>query len=449
MEPTIVAEASSSLLTYLFTIFGVATPVVILIVMALLRRVVPANEVHIIQTKNTTTSYGKDKDSGNVYYEYPEWVPHFGMTVVVLPVSVFDCDLESYDAYDKGRVPFTLDVKAFFRIKDSNKAAQAVSSFQELHTQLQSILQGAVRTILASEEIETILEGRSVFGERFTQEVEAQLIQWGVSTVKVIELMDIRDAEGSKVIHNIMEKKKSKIEMESRIEVANNKQAAEQAEIQAKREVDMTKQQAAQQVGIRQAEQEREVGIAKEQTAQQIALSSTETAEKQAAVQRVQTLRAAEIKRDASVVAAEEVARTQVVVAEGQLKSEKLAAEGVKVAGEAAADAERAMQLAPVQAQIVLAKEIGENEGYQSYLIRLKEVEVSQVIGVAQAEAYKSADLKIIATAGNASEGLSSLGEIFSSTGGTKVGSMLEGMANTPMGAALLSKLLPSAKVAE
>lgn len=449
MEPTIVAETSTSLLTYIAAIFGVATPVVILVVMAMLRRVVPANEVHIIQTKKATTSYGKDTESGNVYYEYPEWVPHFGMTVVVLPVSVFDCDLLSYDAYDKGRVPFTLDVKAFFRITDSNKAAQAVSSFNELHSQLKSILQGAVRTILASEDIETILEGRSVFGERFTKEVQSQLVQWGVSTVKVIELMDIRDAEGSKVIHNIMEKKKSKIEMESRIEVANNRQTAEQAEIQAKREVDLSKQQATQQVGIRQAEQEREVGIARENAAQQIAVSSAETAEKQAAVQRVQTLRSAEIKRDAAIVAADEQAKTQVVIAEGDLQSEKLAAEAVKVAGEAAADAERAMQLAPVQAQIVLAKEIGENEGYQQYLIRLEEVKVSQVVGVAQAKALESADLKVIATAGNASEGLSSLGEMFSTNGGTKVGSMLEGIANTPMGAALLSKFLPQAPKAE
>ena len=66
------------------------------------------------------------------------------------------------------------------------------------------------------------MQGRSQFGEQFTKEVEAQLKNWGVSTVKNIELMDIRDSNSSHVIKNIMEKKKSLIEMQSRIEVAEN-----------------------------------------------------------------------------------------------------------------------------------------------------------------------------------------------------------------------------------
>lgn len=269
------------------------------------RIVVSTNDVHIVQSAKRTTSYGRGQASGNTYYKWPSWVPIIGVKTISLPVSVFDQDLSSYAAYDKGRVPFVIDIMAFFRINDSNMAAERIHSFEELRAQLQSILQGAVRTILASSEIEEILEGRSKFGEMFTREVEGQLGQWGVQTVKNIELMDIRDAEGSQVIANIMAKKKSLIEMQSRVEVANNKRVAQEAEINAQRDVEVRSQEALQMVGIRTAEKEREVGIAHEKSQQQIKDQAKVTAEKTMAVQQVQHVRAAEIERDVKVVDAE------------------------------------------------------------------------------------------------------------------------------------------------
>lgn len=411
------------------------------LVMVMLRRVVATNEVHIVQSSKTATSYGKDMEGGNTYYAWPSWVPKLGVVVIKLPVSVFSCDLDSYEAYDKGRLPFTLDIKAFFRIENSNLAAQRVSSFSELLSQLKAILQGAVRTILASEDIETILSARAAFGEKFTAEVNEQLKAWGVTTVKNLELMDIRDAQKSLVIANIMEKKKSEIEKESRIEVAANKRAAEVAEIEAAREVELSKQQATQQVGIRRAEVEREVGIANEQTTQQVQTEAATTAARSAEVKRVETVKAAEIKRDTAIVNAEEVARVMVIKSEGELKSTELEAQGVKAQGEAKATAEKLMQLAPVEAQIVLAKEIGENQGYQTYLVRLEEVKAGVTVGVAQADALKAAGIKVIATGGTVSDGVNSVGELFTPRGGTKIGAMLEGLANTDQGRSLLNTL--------
>ena len=74
--------------------------------------------------------------------------------------------------------------------------------------------------------IEEIMQERSKFGGAFTKEVDGQLTDWGVCTVKNIELMDIRDSEKSFVIQNIMKKKRSHIEMESRTEVAKNHRSA-------------------------------------------------------------------------------------------------------------------------------------------------------------------------------------------------------------------------------
>ena len=422
-----------------------------------LRRVVSTNEVHIIQSASKTVSYGKDQVDGNTYYEWPAWIPVIGINVIKLPVSVFSLRLKDYEAYDSGRLPFVLDLEAFFRIENSNIAAQRVFSFQELSGQLTSILQGAARTILASKAIEEIMQGRSEFGDLFTREVNEQLKAWGVTTVKNIELMDIRDSRESQVIQNIMEKKKSEIEKESRIVVASNMKAAQNAEIDAQREVEINKQLAAEQVGIKTAEKDKAVGIANEKSQQDIKAQQKVTAEKAMEVARVENVKAAEIAKDVNIVQAEERKQTDVISAEGQkqkttliaegnLEAQKREAEGLLVNGQAKAEAEKLLQLAPVEAQIVLAKEIGGNQSYQQYLITIRQVEANQAIGVEQAKSLEKADIKVIANSGSVTGGIASLGDLFTSQGGTGVASALEGLAQSEIGKGLIDKFMTPKK---
>lgn len=428
----------------------VATLITIWIVS--LRRVVNTNEVHIVQSAKRTVSYGKDQEAGNTYYQWPSWLPRIGITVIVLPVSVFSLRLRDYEAYDSGRLPFVLDLEAFFRIDNSNIAAQRVANFNELNGQLTSILQGAARTILASKTIEEIMQGRAEFGDAFTKEVNEQLKAWGVTTVKNIELMDIRDSNGSKVIQNIMDKKKSEIERESRVVVAENKKAAENAEINAMREVDINRQLALQQVGIKTAEKDKEVGIANEQASQEIKMQQKVTAEKAMEVVRVENVKAAEIQKDVNIVKAQEQKQTEVVKAEGEkaktvliaegiLEQQKREAEAILVKGQSNAEAEKLLQLAPVEAQIVLAKEIGENDSYQQYLVTIRQIEANQAIGVEQAKALDKADIKVIANNGSVTDGLRSIGDLFTSKGGTGIAAALEGLAQSEVGKQLLNKV--------
>lgn len=424
-----------------------------------LRRVVPTNEVHIVQSAKKTTSYGKDTSNGNTYYEWPSSLPIVGITKVKLPMSVFDLDLSGYEAYDKGRLPFVVDVKAFFRISDSNVAAQRVASFEELHNQLKAIVQGAVRTILASSEIEEIMQGRSKFGKEFTEEVDGQLANWGVATVKSIELMDIRDHKDSKVIQNIMEKKKSHIEMESRTEVAKNNKLAQIAEVEAVREVDLQKQQALQAVGLRKVENEQAVSLAAQTSAQLVKEAERLTKDKEMSVLKVQDVRKAEIAKEVSVVQAQQNRETSILVAQGQkdkavleaegkLEGQRREAEAIALTGKAKADAERAMLLAPVEAQTTLAKEIGSNESYQKYLVTIRQVEATQAVGIAQAAALEMADVKVISNTGSPTEGLSGVMDLFSSKGGTALAAGLEALAQSDKGQALLTSLTGGEKKA-
>lgn len=407
-----------------------------------LRRVVPTNRVDIVQSRKESRSYGKGRDFGNVYYQIPAWVPGFGVTVTHFPESVFDVTLTGYDAYDAGRLPFLVDVMAFFRIEDSDKAAHRVADFPELLAQLKGVLQGAVRRTLAIHKLEQIMEDRTALGVTFTEEVVEQLKEWGVTTVKTIEFMDIRDTTGGKTIANIMAKEQSRIERESRVAVAENHQAADIREIEAKQAVASREQEAAQQVGMRTALAKQEVGIAEQQASQAVLSEQKTTTQRDMEVRSVQNVRAAEIARDVAVVEAERdrsvtvvnaeaEARKQEVVATGHLAAAKLDAQGVEARGLAEGAAKKAVLLADVAPQITLAQEIGSNDGYQSYLVKIEGLKKDQAVGIANADALKAANIKVIVTGGDAQSGIKSIGDLISPKGGALLGSALEGLSAT------------------
>lgn len=459
----------------------------VLIYILSLRRIVPTNVVHIVQRGKQTVSYGTNKQS-NVYYEWPSWLPFFGVSKRVLPVSNFDIDLKRYEAYDKDRVPFVVDVKAFFHISDTNVAAQKVESFEELKGQLENVVQGAVRSILAKSKLEEIMEERSIFGKQFTEAVNNDLQNWGVEAIKSIELMDVRDADGSQVIHQIMAKRMSAIDMESRTEVAKNNKMAKQAELEARKEIDVTtaetekiageaQAQSQQAIGIAKAEAMKKTGIAEQQSVSEIAKAQRMTAEQQMEVVKVNQVKQAEIDREREIITAEqEKQKTEIramaekyrieTEASAILEAKRKEAEATKTVGSAEADvikakgiseaeSRKAMELASVSAQTTLAKEIGENKPYQEYLIRVKEVEVSQVVGVAQyesmAKALSAADLKLLINSGDVQSGIGKLSDLFTSKGASQINGLLEGLKQTEEGKNILSMLngLASSKKSE
>lgn len=469
------------MLTQIMSVAAYAVPaiigVAILLYVLSLRRIVPTNVVHIVQRGSQTVSYGTKKSS-NVYYEWPGWLPKLGVTVRVLPVSNFDIDLKRYEAYDKDRVPFVVDVKAFFHISDTNVAAEKVESFDELKGQLENVVQGAVRSILAKSKLEEIMEERSIFGKQFTEAVNADLQNWGVEAIKSIELMDVRDADGSHVIQQIMAKRMSAIDMESRTEVAKNQKLAKQAELEAQKEIDVTtadteriageaKAKSEQAIGIANAESMKKAGIAKQESISEIAKAERSTAEQQMEVIKVNNIKQAEIDKEREIITAEqEKQKTEIramadkyrieTEAAALLEAKRKEAEATKTLGTAEADvikakgiseaeSRKAMELAGVTAQTTLAKEIGENKPYQEYLIRVKEVEVSQIVGVAQyesmAKALAAADLKLLVNSGDVHSGIGKLSDLFTSKGASQINGLLEGLKQTDEGKNLIGML--------
>lgn len=461
-----------------------------------LRVVVPTSEVHVVQRAGETILYGKaaqtkDNKTGNAYYAFPSWLPVIGITKTVLGTGIFDRDLKDYEAYDKDRLPFMVDVKTFFRIKDFDAASIRVTSMKELEEQLDGIVQGAVRSLLAKEDLESIMSERNKYGKQFTEEVAPQLEQWGVETVKNVELMDIRDSRDSKVIQNIMAKKKSQIEMESRTTVAENTKKASQAEIESQKEIALKQQDAEREVGLRKAQVAQEVGIADEKQKQEVQAQAKVTAEKEMEVQRVREVQTAEIEKQAATVRAEqdkavievnakaavtkadadknvrilnaEASQQQTILeaeatkqqielrADADLKVATNTAKGIEAKGKAQAEADKLSKIASVQDQVTLAKEVGENKPYQEFLIAQKQIEVQgsvmKEVGVAQAQNLGNADIKMFVNSGSVPEGVGKAAGIFNPDTAMNVASMLEAFKSTPMGAEIVDKLLGTGNV--
>jgi len=456
-------------------VFGIVALVagIITLIVALLavrwivkmRTVVPTNMVHIVQSKKGATSYGRNNAvAGNIYYAWPSWIPVLGVTVITLPESNFTIDLHSYAAYDEKRLPFLVDVAAFFRIEKSDLAAQRITSFADLKAQLVQIVQGAVRRTLSQNTLEHIMEARSTLGKQFTDEVEAQLKEWGVTTVKTIEFMDIRDSEQSQVIANIMRKEQSRIDRESRVAIAENQQAAETREIEKARAIELSRQEKEQQVGIRTAEVQREVGINQERAQQAVQQEARATAEATMAVQEVNSVRNAEITKKTSVIHAEQQAAVQVVnadaeskvqivqakaaseativQAEAQLQSTLKKSEGMAAEGKAAAEAQQAMLMAPVNAQITLAEKIGSDKQYQEYLTTIKQIEVNGEVGKAMAAAMEAAKMTIVANGGDIQQGTNKLMDMFTAKGGMDLTGMVNTLSATAEGKQLLDSIM-------
>lgn len=439
----------------LFLIGGIGIAIVALIaiiaiVAMLYRTVVPTNMVHIVNSSSGRRVYGKDSEHGNTYYSFPAWIPKIGVSITEFPISNFGIYLKEYPAYDNKRLPFRVGIQAFFVMENADVVSQRVADFEELKEYLSKIVAGAVRKITATLALEDILSARSELANEFSKEVTDQLRDWGVKPVNSIEFMDIKDAEGSKVIQDIQNKEESRIDRDSRIIRAQNAQEAETKEIETRRQVELNKQEAEQQVGTRTAEKNQAIGIAQEQSKQAVAEQAKVTTERNMEVRQVEETRRAEIDKSVAITIANQTKETQVInaeadkqkqvleseaklkqdqlQAEGALAIQKANAEGIKAVGEANAEAEKLNQLASVTAQTTLAKEVGGNENYQNYLISVKQIEVNGEVGKAQAAALENANIQIISGPG------ADLGKSLSG--------VLAGIASTPVGKAVINKAI-------
>ena len=447
-------------------VFGI----ILLYIMTQLRKVVPTNEAHVVQTAKKSISYGKNADNwknGNVYFAWPSWVPVLWVSVQRLPLSIFDLQLNDYKAYDSGKVPFQVDITAFFEIKDPETAAQKVESIWELRSQLNETLKWVVRKVLASKDIVDIMESRSEIKDEFYQQVFGAVKSWGIM-LQNVEFMDIRDADGSQVVTNIMMKKRSQIEAESQIEVAENQKKAiiekENKESEARSSAAAAKSRAdiissdsqrdaelkvienEKLTQNKEIEKEKILAIQKEEAKQKLYEAEKITTEKELEVRKVQEEKTAEIARSIELIKADEQKQKMVIEAQAEKEKVELEAEGEKKRIESIgiANAKELDYIGTAEAknktQMAEALNTFDKESFD-FMKKELEVNLSEIVDFEKAKALSKADIKVISTWKNGWEWVKSFMDLFSANWGSNIWAMVEAAKNT-MGEEKVNELI-------
>ena len=303
------------------------------------RKVVPTNEMHIVQRANSTTTYGKDQQGGNSYFNWYSWLPIIGIKRIILPATIFDITIDNYEAFDNGRVPFKVNVKGFFRIENFNLAAERLESMNELKEQLTAIVSSAIRVVLANKEINDILAERSSLGKEFMDAIIDDLKDFGVTCTKNIELMDITDSENSKIIYNIQKKKESEIERDARLAIALNEKEAKTKEIEANKAIEIAEAMKKQEVGKQNVAAEKNVKMEEEKANQEINEQKQITIEKEMSVLKTSEIEKAKIEKEKAEIEKAKEKEVKKLEAEAEAEAIKALAKGRQEAAENDANA--------------------------------------------------------------------------------------------------------------
>lgn len=384
------------------------------------RVVVPTDEYHIVQSSNKTVEYGRGKPAGNVYYNIPSFIPRFGIARKVMSAVIFDVMINGYEAFDKGRVPFYVDIAGFFRIEDASIASQKVSSLEELHSQLRAIVASVARTILAKMDINEILESRAELGDQFMKEISTNIAAFGLVCTKNVELMKIYDVQNSSIISNIQKKRESEIEKDAKIAIAQNIQKAEIERIEAQRLTALKEAQANKEIWEKNAEANKAIEVAQERRKQEVQEEMKASAEKELAVRKIQEIQMAEIEKQKKIIEEEQAKQVRIIQAEAQAQELKEIALGRKEAAEneasaikvkadaeaayiqkkalAEAEGEAKKKEATIADQVALMDKMEKNKEYAAYLQAIKAIEIYGKAEQLKAEALKNADIKFLST---------------------------------------------------
>ncbi len=442
---------------WMLWIAGLVLVFIFLYIITQLRKVVPTNEVHIVQKWSSSVPFWRDFEWGNVYLDWPGWVPMVWIFVQKLPLSIFDIKLEWYQAYDSGKVPFQVDVTAFFVIKDPVTAAQKIYTIMELQNQLSETLKWVIRKTLASKDIIDIMESRIEIKQEFHAEILKEAWAWWVE-LKNVEFMDIRDADDSEVVANIMNKKRSQIEAESQIEVAENekrsiierenkaaearakaseaKSKADIIEFDAQRASELKKIENDQLTQNLNIEKEKMLTLQKEEAKQKFFEAEKITKQKELEIKQLEQEKNAEISKNIEIIKAEEQKQKMIIDAQAKKESVELEAQWEKNRIEAVwlAKAKEIDFLGTAQAKnkAEMAKALNEFS-LQAIEFMMKELDVklSEVVDLEKAKSLAKADIKIISTGPNGWEWVNSFMELFSAKWGTNIWAMIEAAKNT------------------
>lgn len=396
-------------------------------------KVIGSNEAHVVVIMGSGRKIyspvaGEGVKAQTAYFFIP-----FLMKRYIMPLTNVKLDIQDIQLNDMEMAPFECDVVTWLHIKDPVKAAErldfSTNVFGTLHQDLIAIVQAIARASSMKQEILDIMRDRKTFSQGVSSEVDVVLKEWGVELVN-LEVNDIRDTEGSNVIHNYEEVRKATVASAARIQVSlRNREAIqkEQENNQLAAVATADADRVSQEAGIA---RDKAVGVATQEKESTVAIAEAETNQRKVDAYNVTTVGTAKVQREAAITVAE---------GEGEairIKGEK-DANVVALKGKAQAEAIEATGLAEAKAKDAMAEAL---KKFNDAGISLEQIRANVEIQGAFAQAYSAiagnADIKIV-TGG---EGGNILGLPMNAKTGADLGQMVEAFGGLDAIKGLLTK---------
>ncbi len=402
-------------------LIGVVVAVVLIVVFLLSTyTVIGPNEAHVIvfmgRGRKIKSPVKADGVDGKTSYFY---IP-FLMKRFIMPLTNVKLDITDIQLNDAEMAPFQCDVVTWLHIQDPVKAAERLdfnsgNVFGSLHQDLTAIVQSIARAASMKQEILEIMRDRKTFASGVTTEVDPVLQAWGVQLVN-LEVNEIRDGDGSKVISNYEAIRQAAIQTKARIEIATRNREAVEAEQENLQKTEVAKALAEKNFTEKQIETAQLIGIRTQEKEQEIAKAAQKTNVQKVEALRVSTVGQADVEKQAAVTRA---------TGEGEairIRGEK-EANVVALKGQAEGASIEAKGLAEAKAKDAMADALKKFNESGISLEQIKAyVEIQKNFAAAYGQIAANADIKVV-TSG---EGGNILGLPMNAGTGANIGAMVD-----------------------
>lgn len=410
-------------------LIGLIVVLVLVVLLISTLKVVKADEAHVVVWPvggrkiymSREAEADESKTNGSFYFYIP-----FLCQRQILPLGNVKLDLHIPKLRDKNVAPFICTAVSYLSIVNPERVVEKLEwqdrNFKEaVQEMLEPQVQAIARAAAMEQEILDIMVNREEFSQKVKVQTNGSLKNWGLNIVG-LEIVDFSDADNdSHVIEDYENKRKAEIEADARKTIAVQKQEAEVAEAENERKSGIAKQNAQREVEIATVSREQQVDIAKEQKTLEVAKQRQLANEQEINAKRTYDVGSAQVIKEALIVEAEGKKEAEIITAEGlsnaQLRVGEAEAKVIQLKGEGLAAAKQAEGLA--QAKIVLETGRSEAEAQSKMAdakekltkasLPLEKVNAAERVEIAKAnamaKAWEKADIKINNVTGNGDSG--------------------------------------------
>jgi len=348
-------------------------------------RIVPAGEAHYVisQKGNEIYSPNSKLSSKRTYFKIPDFIPYFGNSVRRLDINIQEIT-DVMETYEKQQARFLIKFSLKYKISNADMFANTSMAFEQVNGQIKDNIISAIRAVTVQYDVTEVRAKKTMMDDAIRKEITDDFDAWGLELVN-FQLVDFQDTVTSKIISNISLRRETDIQTQTRQEVAEKNKLASIKEAEADQ---LTKQ--------RQIERDKQVGVFEQEKMQLIADREKDTKEKQLEVTRVQTVKTQNIEKERALVKANQDQQVQEIVKKQQLlkgEGEKLYLEQVAL-GEAAKVREQLYAEAKGKEELQKALNKFDDKAIRA-LVAEKIVAMQQVIGVENAKALATADMRV------------------------------------------------------